>query len=218
MPFLPGRKAVSFVVAASAVLAALLLTRPEPVGVPGKTAGTDRLVLTWIDGGDRLQVDGVGYRPKAIVEIRLGNDPIQPARADDMGRVRVQVPRRIIVAGQPGASITVIGRSKFGLARALISAVPPRATGRGPIDALPWAVAFVVLAGIGLSALHRRRRGPAAPAAGAAPGRACGGAGSGRHRRGRPVHLQSPRGRGARHRVTEAGSRRPVHALTISGR
>ena len=155
---MPQRYAVGLAVAAFAAFAALLWMYPAPVGTPVKSAEADQLVLTWVDGGDQLQIDGAGYRFKAMVEIRLGSDPIVSARADELGRVRLSVPRRLIAAGQPGASIIVAGRSKFGTSRALYSAVPPRAAGRGPIDVLPWAVGAVVLARLGVGVFRRRRR------------------------------------------------------------
>jgi hypothetical protein len=146
----------------SALVAGPLLPHPAPAGTPAKSAVADSLRLIWVEGGDQLQIEGAGYRPKAIADIRLGSDPIQQVRADPMGLVRVRVPRRLVIAGQPGASVIVIGRSKFGMSRALISAVPPRAAGRGPVDALPWAVAVLLLAGIALWVSRRSRRGSAA--------------------------------------------------------
>jgi len=113
-----------------------------------------------VGGGDQLEVAGDGYRPNGIVDVRLGSEPIQQARAGKTGQVRVSVPRRLIAAGQPGASVIVVGRSKLGTSRALVGAVPPAAAGFGPVDALPWVVAAVVLAGIGWGLLRRRRHRP----------------------------------------------------------
>lgn len=162
----PRRYAACLLVGAIAIFAGLLLTRPEPVSTRAKNAGADQLILTWVDGGDELQIDGAGYRAKAIADIRLGSNPIEQVRADERGRVRVRVPHRLITAGQPGLSVIVIGRSKFGTSRTLISAVPPQAPASGPFDWLSWTVAAVVLACSGFTVLRRRRRGPAAPAPG----------------------------------------------------
>ncbi|MFI5495099.1 hypothetical protein [Actinoplanes sp. NPDC051859] len=127
-------------------------------GTAASAAGTDKLVLTWDASGEQLLVEGIAYRPKAVVDVRLGDSPLQQARSDENGRVSLTVPQELIAAGQPGASIIVAGRSVSGAARVLISAVPPRAAVRGPADVLPWSVAGIALVGIALGALQRRRR------------------------------------------------------------
>ena len=162
----PTRLVVALVVMALGLWGALLLTRPAPAGAAVK-AGADKLVLTWVAGGTQLQVDGYAYRPKAVVDVRLGDSPLQQARSDANGRVQLTVPQELVAAGQSGASIVVAGRSVSGAARVLISAVPPRAAVRGPVDVLPWSIAGLVLAGVALGALHRlrSRRTPAAVAA-----------------------------------------------------
>jgi hypothetical protein len=159
LPLSP-RKLISLVALALGLCVAALLVHPASARAATAQAGLDKLVLTWIDGGEQLQVDGFAYRPKAIVEIRLGSEPIQQVRADATGQVEVAVPQALIAAGQSGASIIVTGRAASGASRVLISAVPPRAAARGPVDALPWSVAVVAIAGIGLGMLRRRRRSP----------------------------------------------------------
>jgi len=161
IPSPPRRHVVSVVVGACALFAALLLTHPAPVVAPVKNGTPPVLVLTWVDDGNQLQVGGDGYRPNGLVNIRLGSEPIQQARAGKTGKVLVQVPQRLIAAGQPGASVIVAGRSRLGTSRTLISAVPPQAAGRSAIDALPWVVGALVLARLGLGVLRRRRRRPA---------------------------------------------------------
>jgi hypothetical protein len=162
----PTRLAVALVVMALGLWGALFVTRPAAAGAATKT-GADKLALTWIDGGRQLQVDGYAYRPKAVVDVRLGDNPLQQARSDESGRVQVTVPQELVAAGQSGASIIVTGRSVSGASRVLISAVPPRAAARGPVDALPWSIAALAIAGIALGALHRvrSRRTPAAATA-----------------------------------------------------
>lgn len=150
----PIRTVVALIVMALGLWGALL-TRAEPAGAA--VAGADKLVLTWVDGGTQLQVDGYAYRPRAVVDVRLGDSPLQQARSDANGRVQLTVPQDMVAAGQSGASIIVAGRSVSGAARVLISAVPPRAAVRGPVDALPWSVAGLALAGLALGALHRVR-------------------------------------------------------------
>jgi hypothetical protein len=128
-------------------------------------ASTDKLMLTWADGGGRLLVAGAGYRARDLVEVRLGSSPIQQARGDDNGRIEISVPDTLLVAGSSGASIVLAGRSVSGSARILISAIPPRAAARGPVDLLPWALGAVALTALPLGLwLRRRGQGTAASA------------------------------------------------------
>lgn len=149
-----------FVLAALAVLAGvgvLLALAPAPAAA---AATADRLQLTWEGDGTELRIDGYGYRPKEIVEVRLGSSTIQQTRSDQTGAVQVRVPNSLVAAGQSGVSIVLAGRSVSGASRLLVSAVPPRSAARGPADVLPWAIAVIVLAVAGL-AVHGRRRSPA---------------------------------------------------------
>ncbi|GAB1640550.1 hypothetical protein [Krasilnikovia sp. MM14-A1259] len=151
-----ARTALSLVLVAFGVVAALLAhTAPAAAASP---SGPNSLVLSWVNDGDELHVEGYAYRAKSVVDIRLGDQPIQQARADETGRVEVSVPQSLIAAGQSGASIIVIGRSVSGASRVLISAVPPRAAVRGPVDLLPWSLAALAVAGVGFAALRRRGR------------------------------------------------------------
>jgi hypothetical protein len=123
----------------------------------GASAGSDKLMLTWADGGGRLLVAGAGYRARDLVEVRLGSSPIQQARGDDNGRIEISVPETMLVAGSSGTSIVLAGRSVSGSSRILISAIPPRAAARGPVDLLPWALGAVALAALPLGLWLRRR-------------------------------------------------------------
>jgi hypothetical protein len=158
VPTVARRYAVGLLVSVCALVAAQLLMRPAAVDPPAKTP--PRLTLAWIDGGDRLEVAGDGYRPNGVVVVRLGSGPIQQARADHVGHVLVDVPSRLIAGGQPGASVIVTGRSRLGTFRSLVSAVPPRAAAVGPIDVLPWLIAGAALTYLALTALRRLRRRP----------------------------------------------------------
>ncbi|MFI7543885.1 hypothetical protein [Actinoplanes sp. NPDC049599] len=141
----------------------LLLGTAAPAGAAATTP--DKLVITWIEGGTQLRVDGFSYRPRDVVDVRLGAGPLRQARSDDNGRVRVVVPQDLITAGQSGASIVVAGRSAAGTSRVMISAVPPRAAARGPVDVLPWSVGAVAVTGLVLGAAYRRRSGAGGAAA-----------------------------------------------------
>ncbi|MFC4065325.1 hypothetical protein [Actinoplanes subglobosus] len=131
-------------------------------------ASSDKLMLTWADGGGRLLIAGAGYRARDLVEVRLGSSPIQQARGDDNGRIEISVPDTLLAAGNSGTSIVLAGRSVSGTSRILISAIPPRAAARGPVDLLPWGLGAAALAALPLGLWLRRRSarqaGEAAPA------------------------------------------------------
>jgi hypothetical protein len=144
------------VLALTAVVFGLFGLLATPTAAVAATTA-DRLQLTWEGGGTELRVDGYGYRPKELVEVRLGSSTIQQTRSDETGAVQIRVPDTLITAGQSGVSIVLAGRSVSGTSRMLVSAVPPRAAARGPVDVLPWAIACAVIAVAGLVVLGRRR-------------------------------------------------------------
>jgi hypothetical protein len=149
-----ARRLLAAVLVALGIGAAALVAGAAPASA---ATGMDKLVLTWVEDGTQLQVRGEAFRPKAVVQVRLGSRPLQEARADENGRVRLTVPDELVAAGQSGASIIVSGRSVSGASRVLISAVPPRAAVRGPADVLPWSFAALLVAGLAAGALRRRR-------------------------------------------------------------
>jgi len=147
---MPIRFLLALVVAVMGILAPAVAAQASP-------ATTDRLVLSWAPDGKQLRVDGYGYRPQDTVDVGLGSDPIQRAQADGTGRVRVTVPEQFVGAGQSGTSIIVTGRSGTGAARVLISAIPPRAAVRGPVDVLPWSIGAALAGIVVIGAVVRRR-------------------------------------------------------------
>jgi hypothetical protein len=152
-PALAWRYGFAVLLSACGLGVAFLVLRPATAVAPAKPP--PRLTLAWVDGGDQLQVTGDGYRADALVDIRLGSDPIQEARADRLGRVSVNVPWPLIANGQPGTSVVVAGRSRIGTSRALVSAIPPRAAVLGPADVLPWLVGAGALAYAAIAVLRR---------------------------------------------------------------
>ncbi|MEU4158283.1 hypothetical protein [Actinoplanes sp. NPDC026670] len=158
-----ARRTVTALMIFLAVCGMALVLDAKPAGA---AASSDRLVLNWAEDGNRLVVSGVGYRARDLVEVRLGSNPIQQTRGDDNGRIEVSVPQTLLTAGMSGASIVLAGRSVSGTSRILISAIPPRAAARGPVDLLPWGLGALALAALPLGLwLRRRSRNAAAPAA-----------------------------------------------------
>ncbi|HWS31440.1 MAG TPA: hypothetical protein VN408_01715 [Actinoplanes sp.] len=154
------RRVAAVVLLAMALSCAMLL----PAGPAGAAVGGDRLVLNWEGNGDRLRVVGAGYRARDIIEVRVGNSPIEQTRGDENGRIEITVPETLLAAGQSGSSIVLSGRSVSGTSRVLISAVPPKSAAHGPADFLPWAVgAGAIVTLLGGLWLRRRDTVTAAP-------------------------------------------------------
>jgi hypothetical protein len=188
----------------AAILGALLA-----VGLPGTPAraaegpgygGTaDSLTVQWRTSGRArsLAVYAVGFRGGSPVLLRVGAAAERTVRADPTGAVRVLV----VGAGGPpvappvgmvlmsldqaatglsaGVSVQALGQTRGLSTRSLVGAVPPRPTGHGPQDLVPWLAAGGVLA-FAVGVLRRRPDRSAAPR-GRHAGR------PGRHRAPRPT-------------------------------
>ncbi|MEU8656678.1 hypothetical protein AB0C31_08120, partial [Actinoplanes philippinensis] len=82
MPFLTAsaaRRAVTVLMIVLAICGTALTLDAKPAGA---AASSDRLVLTWAEDGNRLQVTGVGYRARDLVEVRLGSRQFREAVTD----------------------------------------------------------------------------------------------------------------------------------------
>lgn len=103
-----------------------------------------------------LAVEGVGFRGKSAVTIRVGeSDPVR-LRTDPTGTLAVQVAGVVLNGVTPGMSVVAIGRSPSGTTRTLVGAVPPRPGGLAPSDVIPWLAAVAGLVTLGWQ-VHRRR-------------------------------------------------------------
>jgi hypothetical protein len=153
------RRWATFLAVVFAVAAALYVV-PGKGGV-GQTHGAGNLTVNWVADGSRLELIAEGFRPRSSADVKIADQPLTSTRADRTGTIHLEVPVDIVTAGKPGASVILYGKGPTGASRTLFAAVPPRASGRGPIDLLPWSIgAFVVLiiAAALLGRLWQRRR------------------------------------------------------------
>ena len=105
----------------------------------------------------RLAVQGLGFRGLSDIDLRVGDAPPAAEATDETGTVAVTV---TIPGGQaaPGTSVVAVGVTPSGSRRVLIGAIPPRASGVGPQELVPIAIA--VLGGTVLAGSVWRRRQP----------------------------------------------------------
>jgi hypothetical protein len=166
---------VTFVAAVLALAAVLLAVPINKTKQPSHTGSNTDVTAHWVADGNRVEVFAVGFRARSNVVVRVGSQPPTQVRADTAGAVHAEVPFDAGATGRPGISVLVTGRATSGSARALVGAVSPRPTGKGPVDLLPWSVGSALVAVVAAATLrwYRRRRrtrlGENAP-----PGRAAG--------------------------------------------
>ena len=114
-------------------------------GTGGRGAGVAAADLTAEASGLELTVDGVGFRGRSAVEVRVGSAEPLATRADATGTLNVGVPARTADVAGTGTSVVATGRSPSGTSMTLVGAIPPKPTGTGPVDLVPWLAAAVVV-------------------------------------------------------------------------
>jgi hypothetical protein len=144
-------------VLAAAVIGAGLAPMPASADGPGYGGDADALSILW--GSDARTSDVAvyagGFRGGSAVRVQVGADG-KSVTADPYGTVDLLLSAVVTSdAAVTGATVLVTGHGPTGQARTLVGAVPPKATGSGMIELLPWAAA---LAGSGMSALWLYRR------------------------------------------------------------
>ena len=107
----------------------------------------------------QLQVNGLGFRARSQIVIRVGDSAPVSSRSDTAGSLNVAIDPALIGGTQPGLSVVAIGRGPSGTAVTLYGSVPPEPAGSGPMLLVPWLVLAVVLAAL---AVWLRRRHAAA--------------------------------------------------------
>lgn len=137
---------LTYLAAALALAAVVLMLPIEGSDHPTHAGTTADLSVSWVNEEGRVEIVAAGFRRRSLAEVRVGAQPRIQVRADSAGLVRVAVAVDESVKGQPGTSVLVVGRASSGSARALVGAVPPRPTGRGPVDVAPWSLLAVALA------------------------------------------------------------------------
>ncbi|GAA2487797.1 hypothetical protein [Winogradskya humida] len=154
----PVRIVLVLALLATAAVVFVMLRSPVTPQTVVNSSNTG-LTTTWHDGSNKLEVTAIGFRKKSVAKVRIGSDAWREIRADENGTVHLVVELGP-AAGRAGTSVLVSGRSAGAGSRTLLGGLPPAASAHGPRDALPWALAglLVVMAlitGFG----HRPRRG-----------------------------------------------------------
>ncbi len=107
-----------------------------------------------------LQVNGLGFRAKSEVVVRIGDSAPVASRSDTAGSLSVAIDPALIGGTEPGLTVVAVGRGPSGTAVTLYGSVPPEPSGLGPMTLVPWFALAVALVGGGLW-LRNRRRDPA---------------------------------------------------------
>jgi hypothetical protein len=102
-----------------------------------------------------LHVGGVGFRGLSVVSVRVGSRPTFLARVDATGTLSVTAPASAADAISAGTSVVALGRSPSGTSKTLVGSVPPRPTGTGPVDLVPWVAVAVLVMLVGSWLLRR---------------------------------------------------------------
>ena len=116
----------------------------------GPTLEPDRL---------QLQVNGLGFRAKSTVLIRVGDAAPVTARSDTAGSLDIAIDPALLGGAQPGLSVVAIGRAPSGTAVTLYGSVPPEPAGIGPMTLIPWLALAVGVVSVGVWLRRRRRPG-----------------------------------------------------------
>jgi hypothetical protein len=140
--------AAALAVSAGLLMFGLVALAGGGSGPATSQVGAKDLAVSWARDGSSVIVAGTGFRVRSVVTAKIGDVAAVQAPADAAGSVRVEVPVDLATTGHQGTSVVLAGRSQSGSARTLVSAVPPRAAGHGPVDLAPWSVgaALVVVA------------------------------------------------------------------------
>ena len=113
----------------------------------GSAAVAPAAVVT--QSGAGLRVGGVGFRGLSVVSVRVGSRPAFLARVDRTGTLVVTAPAAAADAITAGTSVVALGRAPSGTSKTLVGSVPPRPSGTGPVDLVPWVITAVIVGLLG---------------------------------------------------------------------
>ena len=119
----------------------------------GSAAVAPAAVVT--QNGAGLRVGGVGFRGLSVVSVRVGSRPAFLARVDSTGTLVVTAPAAAADAITAGTSVVALGRAPSGTSKTLVGSVPPRPSGTGPVDLVPWVVTAALVGLVGSWLLRR---------------------------------------------------------------
>ncbi|HQZ86858.1 MAG TPA: hypothetical protein PLB21_14700 [Actinomycetota bacterium] len=143
----------------AAVAMAAPLPAADPPVVPGPSSDTrDPNTIGSTEVGPSLAVSGVGFRSQSKVVVQVGDKATEQRRTDVSGSLEMKVPADISAEMQPGASVLAVGTSPGGTRRTLVGSIPPKPSGVGPSDIIPWVGLVAVGIAAVLAVVRRRAR------------------------------------------------------------
>ena len=143
---------------------------------PGYGGTADQLQITWVTSSsseasahvgaassndvistnaEEMKISGGGFRGESFVNIQIGSTKIQTRRSDMSGTLDMVV--RSTPDDQPGMSVVAIGTSPGGTRRTLVGAIPPKPSGVGPGQIVPWLGLATICGAVGTYVWRRGR-------------------------------------------------------------
>lgn len=104
-----------------------------------------------------LRINGLGFRAKSGVSIRIGDGAPVTTRSDTAGSVDLTIDPHLLGGAEPGLSVIAIGRARSGMAVTLYGSVPPEPAGTGIMTVVPWATLAIAVGSLGYWVRGRRR-------------------------------------------------------------
>lgn len=134
-----------------------------PPDIPdGGGDATDPNKIRLAPGDAALTILGMGFRAKTMIRIQVGDIANVERKTDTTGTLSVDIPANQVTGAAPGQSVLASGLSPSGTTRTLVGSVPPKPSGIGPSDIMPWVVGALAVGALAYTrpGLRKRRKDP----------------------------------------------------------
>ena len=134
-----------------------------PPDVPGEgETGPDPNKIGLQDASQALTILGMGFRASTEVRIQVGDIANVQRKTDQTGTLALDVPASEVGPDAPGASVLATGLSPSGTTRTLVGSVPPKPSGVGPQNIIPWVAGVFAVGALAYAGQGVRKRRAAA--------------------------------------------------------
>lgn len=130
-----------------------------PPDVPGQgETGPDPNKIGLQDANQALTILGMGFRASTAVRIQVGDIANVERKSDQTGTLALDVPAAEVGPNAPGASVLATGLSPSGTTRTLVGSVPPKPSGVGPQNIIPWIAGVFAVGALAYAGQGARKR------------------------------------------------------------
>ena len=130
-----------------------------PPDVPGQgETGPDPNKIGLQDANQALTILGMGFRASTAVRIQVGDIANVERKSDQTGTLALDVPAAEVGPDAPGASVLATGLSPSGTTRTLVGSVPPKPSGVGPQNIIPWIAGVFAVGALAYAGQGARKR------------------------------------------------------------